>query len=132
MDLCYKGLHNALVRKEFEQVENKLLLDKEQKVETMIAVYKDQIAEEELNDVSTCVLRRGPFFAVSKLLFVLFFLCVDEELDNSSRTGRAEASACHGRSVNSGPNPSRRNYSHSGLLFEILHDEIIDISTSSK
>ena len=47
LELCYKGLFNVLVRKEHIDMENKRLLEKHQRLETLLLSLREEVATEE-------------------------------------------------------------------------------------
>lgn len=46
-DICYKALYNAITRSNYEKSENKRLIDKSQKLDSIVETMKDRGESEE-------------------------------------------------------------------------------------
>lgn len=47
IEMCYKGLYNAIIRREHEKTENKCLLDKKQRIDAIALHMKKEGATDE-------------------------------------------------------------------------------------
>ena len=68
LDHAYKGLYNALVRHDYELTENKRLLEKEQRAESMISTFREQGATEKM------LAEVGGFYVLMRFIFKILTL----------------------------------------------------------
>jgi hypothetical protein len=59
LEMCYKALYNAMIRREHERSENRRMIEKQQRIESITLSMREQGATaEQLAEVSRCFERK--------------------------------------------------------------------------